>query len=164
MGTESTTWVFHIDYSLRVATREVEELLRESLGPDWSIKRRSHTSGVSLCTTWAASSVRVATQAVTRRLELASAAIGLDDEPRSIRIHPSRVPDQIPELIALAEAARLLGVSRQRARQLALRPDFPAPVARLATGPVYLLEGVELFQAGWIRKPGRPARTATPQP
>ena len=42
---------------------------------------------------------------------------------------------------------RLGGISRQRAYQLTTRRDFPAPVANLAMGSVWLAEDVE----EWIK-------------
>ena len=61
-----------------------------------------------------------------------------------------------PKLAGLAEVASLAGVSRQRAAQLAAHPAFPAPVARLAMGPVWLEADVTKFLAT-PRKPGRRA-------
>jgi predicted DNA-binding transcriptional regulator AlpA len=40
---------------------------------------------------------------------------------------------------------RLGGVSRQRAYQITSRQDFPAPVADLAQGKVWLVEDVEAW-------------------
>lgn len=51
------------------------------------------------------------------------------------------------ELMGAAEIGALLGVSRQRVNQLAGRADFPAPVAVLAMGKVWLREDVELWVA-----------------
>ena len=60
-----------------------------------------------------------------------------------------------PEKLAgLAEVAGLAGVSRTRASQLAAHPDFPAPVDRLAMGPVWRESDVTAFLAV-DRKPGR---------
>jgi hypothetical protein len=50
-----------------------------------------------------------------------------------------------------AEVARFLGVSRQRVLQLRERPDFPAPVSRLASGPIW--ESVDIER--WARETGR---------
>ncbi|GAB1691361.1 helix-turn-helix transcriptional regulator [Krasilnikovia sp. M28-CT-15] len=47
---------------------------------------------------------------------------------------------------------RLGGISRQRAYQLTSRRDFPAPVAELAMGNVWLAEDVE----AWIKERRRP--------
>ena len=57
-------------------------------------------------------------------------------------------------LAGLAEIAGLAGVSRQRASQLAGHPDFPAPIARLAMGPVWRESDVQAFLAT-PRKSGR---------
>jgi predicted DNA-binding transcriptional regulator AlpA len=54
-------------------------------------------------------------------------------------------------LLGPHELAALLGVSRQRAYQLAARPDFPAPAATLAIGRVWLLADV----IAWGRARGR---------
>jgi predicted DNA-binding transcriptional regulator AlpA len=40
-------------------------------------------------------------------------------------------------MMALAEVADLLGISRQRAAILVDRPDFPAPVDTLAVGRIW---------------------------
>lgn len=54
-------------------------------------------------------------------------------------------------LMGTKEIGDLLGVSRQRAQQLAQKPDFPEPQARLAAGPIWLREDVER----WAREAGR---------
>lgn len=41
------------------------------------------------------------------------------------------------KLAGISETAAILGVSRQRAHQLAQGEGFPEPVARLAAGPVW---------------------------
>jgi predicted DNA-binding transcriptional regulator AlpA len=41
------------------------------------------------------------------------------------------------------------GISRQRVYQLTSRPDFPAPVADLAMGKVWLAEDVEAWIRSW---------------
>ena len=66
-----------------------------------------------------------------------------------------------PKLAGLAEIAGLAGVSRQRAGQLAAHPAFPAPVARLAMGPVWREADVTKFLAT-ERKPGRRPKTGSP--
>lgn len=74
----------------------------------------------------------------------------------------------IPELASAADAAVLLGVSRQRVHQLATaHPRFPRPVARPASGPLWTRDAVERFASTWERKAGRPAappRTTGPLP
>src|SRR5215469_12482681 len=65
----------------------------------------------------------------------------------------------VPELAGLAEVAAILGVSKQRVRELAERDDtFPLPVAQLASGAIYLKAMVEEFNKRWSRRPGHPGR------
>lgn len=52
----------------------------------------------------------------------------------------------------------MLGVSRQRASELARSATFPPAVAELKAGPVFVRPAVERFVEGWSRRPGRPAR------
>ncbi len=51
-------------------------------------------------------------------------------------------------LVGTVEIAEMLGVSRQRAHQIAAKPSFPAPVATLASGKVWETEPVK----AWIRE------------
>lgn len=73
-----------------------------------------------------------------------------------------RVVSQVEREVRLAgvtEAASLMRVSRQRATQLSQRPGFPAPVAVLAMGPVWLRADLERYQLTRNTKPGRPRLT-----
>ncbi|WP_091115449.1 helix-turn-helix transcriptional regulator [Nocardioides psychrotolerans] len=65
-------------------------------------------------------------------------------------------------LAGVAEVAELLGVSRQQVHRLASREDFPAPVANLVAGRVWLL--VEVEQWGREHAGRRPGRPETPKP
>jgi len=61
-------------------------------------------------------------------------------------------------LLGLTDIGKLLGVSRQRASQLAAEhPQFPPAVARAGVGPLYEEVAVLAFQDSWERKGGRPA-------
>lgn len=65
----------------------------------------------------------------------------------------------IPELAGAADVAELLEVSRQRVHQLAgEHPQFPAPIARIAAGPIWAVPAIEHFAKVWTRRPGRPAK------
>jgi hypothetical protein len=64
------------------------------------------------------------------------------------------------ELGGLQEVAAALGVSKQRISELRVRPGFPAPLAQLASGPVWDMAQLSAFAATWQRRPGRP-RTVT---
>jgi hypothetical protein len=61
----------------------------------------------------------------------------------------------IPDLVTAIDAAKMLGVSRQRVHQLAAREDFPAPLLHLG-GPIWVRAGIEAFAARWERRGGRP--------
>lgn len=77
-------------------------------------------------------------------------------------VHESeaREPDT-PDLLAAPDVAALLGVSRQRVHQLQSdRADFPAPYARLGSGPIWTRPAIESFGRTWARRPGRPGRAA----
>lgn len=54
-------------------------------------------------------------------------------------------------MVAVAEIARMLGVSRQRVHQMLAAGDFPEPIAELAVGRVWRRADVE----AWARKTGR---------
>ncbi len=60
--------------------------------------------------------------------------------PDGIRTRPR--PDDI---MGVAEVAAYLGLPRERVRQLAWHPDFPDPLARLATGWVWWRPDIEWF-------------------
>ncbi|MFD9944126.1 hypothetical protein ACFWYW_26095 [Nonomuraea sp. NPDC059023] len=72
----------------------------------------------------------------------------------------SSIPRDFLQLVGYAEIASLLQVSRQRVRELAeTRADFPAPIARLAMGPVFTLRSVQDFLDRWDRRRvGRPKK------
>lgn len=60
-------------------------------------------------------------------------------------------------LVGRTELAEMLGVSRQRARTLTERDDFPAPIAQMRRGPIWRIEDIE----EWAQHVGR---TLTPLP
>lgn len=62
----------------------------------------------------------------------------------------------LPQLAGIAEVAQILGVSRQRASEMAGSGGLPRPVADLAAGPVWLRAAIVSFNERWERKPGRP--------
>ena len=60
----------------------------------------------------------------------------------------------------IAEAADILGVSKQRASELSKSRRFPKPIIRLASGPIWLEDVITTFARDWERKPGRPRKAA----
>ncbi|RSM69626.1 hypothetical protein DMB66_11180 [Actinoplanes sp. ATCC 53533] len=76
-----------------------------------------------------------------------------------MRIRPVGETSYLPELVGLSEISTILGVSRQRAAQLARKVGFPYPVAELAMGPVYVRHDVE----DYARDHSRPVHRLTPR-
>lgn len=62
----------------------------------------------------------------------------------------------LEDLVTGAEAARRLGVSRQRLQQLAARDDFPEPLGVLGRANVWRSSDV----AKWAARQGRPYEVA----
>lgn len=88
-------------------------------------------------------------------------AFGQPGTPTQVRVltvedHEKEISDP-PEqdLVGNREIAEMLGVTPQRASQLTVRTDFPAPLVTLKSGPVYTRTSIEVFSLGWNRKPGR---------
>lgn len=71
--------------------------------------------------------------------------------------HPAPI-----DLVSLGEAADLLGVSRARVDQLCkARADFPAPLARVGSGPVWTRASIESYkERAQPLPPGRPRKRA----
>lgn len=62
------------------------------------------------------------------------------------------------ELVTGAEAARRLGISRERLRQLAERDDFPTALGRAGVAVLWRWADVE----AWARKSGRTVAVPSP--
>ncbi len=62
--------------------------------------------------------------------------------------------------LGVAEVAALLGVTKQRISELRTRQGFPAPIAELASGPVWKESSLRRFADSWERRPGRPRKAA----
>jgi hypothetical protein len=67
----------------------------------------------------------------------------------------------IPELVGVAEIARILGVSAQRAASVVKSAQFPAPVARLAAGDIWTRPSLDGFIEMWSSQPADAHRAAT---
>lgn len=112
---------------------------------------------MSVTLTLDASSLRQAVQTAVRLIEDTTQA-----KPTGVEVLTTHEFDQrsaapwIPPLVGLADVGRMLGVSRQRAAQLAERNDFPPEVARTANGPLFVEQHITAFEARWQRRPGRP--------
>jgi hypothetical protein len=65
-------------------------------------------------------------------------------------------------IVGVREIANHLGVTPARVTQLTKRADFPAPYARLASGPVWKREPILRWVAKWDRTPHRRPMYAEP--
>jgi predicted DNA-binding transcriptional regulator AlpA len=68
-----------------------------------------------------------------------------------------RVLQQAGGIVAAADIAERLEISKARVAQLTARDDWPAPVDRIGRSPVWLWADVLAWRAA-ERKPGRPAK------
>jgi hypothetical protein len=65
----------------------------------------------------------------------------------------------IPALASAADAAHILGVSRQRVHQLSKQhPRFPPAIAHVAVGPLWTVDAIRWFGSVWERRSGRPPK------
>lgn len=113
-----------------------------------------------------AGTIRQATDAGLKAVRAAWAeAFGVAADPVGLRVlttaaHEEEIAHPAgSDLIGYTEIAQMLGVSKQRAGQLAELTDFPAPLASPAMGPIYTRGAVEVWASSWTRKPGRPRKT-----
>lgn len=66
-------------------------------------------------------------------------------------------PD-VPPLASAADVAQFLGLTRQRVQHLhGTDPRFPAPVARVATGPLWTVAAIRGYRRGRAAGDGEPA-------
>ncbi len=115
-----------------------------------------------------AATLRQATETALRAARRACGVAFASKVPELTQIRVLPVDDQMRELeypqpqdlIGYVEIAEILGVTRQRARELATtNPDFPRPLAQLAASPVYTRPSVTAFAARWPRRrTGRPRK------
>ncbi|HEY8695202.1 MAG TPA: hypothetical protein VIR57_20935 [Chloroflexota bacterium] len=152
-------WVVSLDAGIpQTFSEELADQLIEQLD-DYSpaIGGRGHRIGVTMSVD--ASTVR---QALDRGYAVLRKALGHGAVIASVKVQSldelerELEAPQLPALAGLSETAEILGVSRQRASELAERRDFPRPVAGLASGPVWLRSTIVSFNERWVRRPGRP--------
>lgn len=113
------------------------------------------------------STARQATETATRTggAVVSAAAHGIAS-PRPVRILILPTEEFVAEterplamdLMGVREIAALFAVSPQRAGQIIAKPEFPPPICRLASGPVYTTDSVKAFKKHWdpTRQSGRP--------
>ncbi|MBI3975630.1 MAG: hypothetical protein HY334_04485 [Armatimonadetes bacterium] len=107
------------------------------------------------------------TDAIGAAWELVRSAfrtVGFPGTPDIVRVEVETIDEQarrlkeptLPTFAGISEVAEILGVTRQRAHQLAQTGSFPKPLASLAAGPIWNRHAIERFAERWTRQPGRP--------
>lgn len=139
------------------------------LGDEFDATVARHRDGIGVVLTFTVNDQdagRAAVDARTRALGIVNTAARAENvvdlrvcAPELYEAEAFR-PDS-PELLAAADVADVLGVSRQRVHQLAAEHSrFPAPYLRLGSGPIWARPAIDHFAAHWDRRPGRPSRRA----
>lgn len=152
-------WVVSLDaklpfeFSEELAYRVVEELAEYSP----AVGGRGNRIGVTL-------SVEASTdrQAFDRAHAALRQVLGSSSKTVDVRVQTVDELEReleapaVPALAGISEVAEILGVSRQRASELAGSAAFPQPICDLAAGPVWLRSSILSFNENWERRPGRP--------
>ena len=137
-------------------------------GHDPAVARETPTAAAgeqvetwSATVTIQAATLRKATAAALELVEGATGEKASGIEVLDVATHDHRLEQPtIPDLVGYAEIADLLGVTQQRARQLADLAGFPAPAVVVRAGPLRVRSQVEGWAATWERKVGRPRKAA----
>jgi len=106
----------------------------------------------------------MALQLFTRTLR----RVGFPGRPEIVSVELETVTEQarrlkeptLPPFAGISEVAKILGVTRQRAHQLAQTAGFPQPLAMLAAGPIWNRHAIDRFSEDWNRRPGRPKKAS----
>lgn len=163
-------WVVRMDVETRVPLKEevLVALSEAAEERDGSVSNRADGPGYTVTIDVEADSPLAAASDGAR---FALTELGADLRAQVVdlrvttpeRFEAEALRPDFPPLASAADAAEILGVSRQRVHQLAAsNTRFPAPVARVGTGPLWAVPAIEHFASVWDRRPGRPtARTAT---
>jgi hypothetical protein len=164
-------WSVSLGFAHRVPANEltdrVDDLL-EALAPQHAAASYDgHGITVQLTVT-ATSFLKAEEEALTvLLLALRKAGIGNDgifgaQAQTMEQLAREQEASNMPELIGVTELAQLLGVTRQRASELARTGSgFPRPLTFLASGPVWDKSTILRYVDQWERRPrGRPKRVS----
>jgi hypothetical protein len=138
-------WQVVVEYK---SNGEIEKACRGGRIPVRVWRLENHLTGrkLSLRITIDADNIDAMTEHLREELTKLKEAIG-DLDPMSIRLHADGIPEQVPELVRLADIARMMKISRQRVKQLADGDQsFPRPLACTpSTGNLYSRYTVEAW-------------------
>lgn len=161
----STGWSLHIQLQNAGATDAALDALHAGLRPHHASVGISPIGTVSVQMTVDASTARQALDTGLKAVTAAARTAGTPSAVVGVELMAEAELDRllaqpaIPELAGMSEVGDILGVSRQRAAQLAERDGFPPVVARLKSGPVFVADQIRAFDARWERTEGRPRKT-----
>jgi hypothetical protein len=161
-----TTWHGDVTYQASPTEEQAKQVMTNM--PGWaSVGLNADRNHLTISTHLEAPTLRQATELLLRQVREAVRAADVTGEPVSTKVKAAREVQAelrrplLPKLAGMTEVGELLGVTRQRAAQLATREDFPLPVTRLAAGPIWTRDSVEAFAQRWPRRrTGRPRKTA----
>lgn len=150
----ATAWVGRIEYDADLNADDAQKLA--------STPNATVTDGrLVLVLHTEAATCKQAADDILRNARDTIQAAGLRMQPAGLHIQTRDDFDRgvirppLPTLVGYAEIAKILGVSRQRARVVAERPDFPAVASQTGAGPLYARSQVEAFDRNWERRTGR---------
>ncbi|NUR01386.1 MAG: hypothetical protein HOY79_34125 [Streptomyces sp.] len=161
-------WSLHVELHNDDAPESALDVMQEHLAAHAArLGYAPGTDNVSVQMIVDASTARQALDAGIKAVTRAARVAGASPDVLAVELLTEEALDRrlaeppIPELAGLSEVGEILGVSRQRAGQLAERDGFPPVVALLKSGPVFVAWQVRKF-AERVRPPGRPRKaTAT---
>ena len=150
-------WIVSIDaeltseFSDELADHVIEELSEYSP----AVGGRDHRVGVTISVQAATDRQAFDHAHAALRHALSSRAKIVDVRVQTVEgVERELEAPALPALAGISEVASILGVSRQRASQLANSAVFPEPICALAAGPVWLRTAVVTFGER-ERQPGR---------
>lgn len=166
----SQAWSVYVELDARDVTDDVIDNLHERLtdaSPAVGIAPNGNLSArVFADTDTVQQALDRAVEAVTEaaRAEGVTGAVVGVEAVTEAELDRRLAEPSIPDLAGTSEVGDMLGVSKQRATQLARRDDFPPAVAHLKSGPVFVREQVEAFEQRWDRRGGRPPKPVALSP
>ncbi|MFC4146802.1 hypothetical protein ACFO0M_11120 [Micromonospora mangrovi] len=132
-------WVVRIVFPSTPDALRASKARNDRLALDWKFVERRTGATLVATQTLRRRTASSALAKAARMVEWIQRVAEAEIDPISVSVHPDGTPEQVPELVTLAEIAVQLGVSRQRVQQLSKQTWFPPPVARTKSGPIYTL-------------------------
>jgi hypothetical protein len=157
-------WSAYVELAVHDTGEDTVDALYETLAGHHPSIGHAPNGNLAVQITTEAGTARQALAAAMRTVTEAAAASGLPQTVSGVELVTEEELERrlqkpaVPELVGVAELAQLWGVNRSRAGQYTQMPGFPAPVAILRAGPVFVLEQVQRWKADRGLKAGRPPK------